>query len=228
MPSPGTQHGNQAASPHLCPGMTAMNPLARYFAPIFLALLPLASAGCATMNWDAVLEGVTAAFDDVLDEAAASGGTESLRETTNRVWERRVDDSRVAQDHFLQELAEERQTLRDEGAVVCPFNDYGDYFAHLLENHKNALSLRADGGDGFMGTLLNGMAEAFEREFSETLKDCAPMTERFIQGDIPLLHGDDRLVRLLGYAIVRSEEWQEMEREYFPVVRRWASGLYWR
>ena len=200
----------------------------RYFALISLTLLPLTSAGCATMNWDALLEGVSAAVDDILDEAAASGGAESLRETTNRVWERRLDDARIAQDQVLKELTVERQVLRDEGVAVCPFSDYGDYFTHVLENHKNALSLRAEGGGGFMDALLTGMAEAFEREFSETLKDCAPMTERFIQGDIPLLHSDDRLVRVLGYALVRSEDWQEMEREYFPMVRRWASGLYWR
>jgi len=203
-----------------------MNAFARYFALISLTIFPLASTGCATVNWDALAEGLTAVFDDVLDEAAASGGTASLRESASRAWERRVDDALVAQDQMHFTLAEERRTLREEGAVVCPFSDYGDFFNHVLESHKNVLSLRGDGGSGIADAFLSGMAEAYERDFAETLKDCASFTERFIQGDIPLLHDEDRVGRILGYALVRSEGWQDMERDYFPMVRTWASRLY--
>lgn len=205
-----------------------MKTLPRFFALTCLTLLPLASAGCATMNWEALLDGVTAAIDDVLDEAAASSGTTSLQESANRALERRAAEGRAAQDQVFRQLSEDRQALREEGDVVCSFRDYNDFFVHVLEKYKDVLSFRGDGGHGVMDVLLGGMAEALERDFSETLKDCSSMTERFIRGDIPLLDDEDRFGRIVGFAMVRTDDWQEMERDYFPVVRRWAADIYLR
>lgn len=195
-----------------------MKTSSRFLTLLLLSLLPLTASGCATMNWETLADGLAAALDDVLDEAAASEGTTTLREASSRAWERRVDTALAAQDSILMELAEESSS-----AATCPHHAYEDYLLFVAEGWAQRQVLEAElGGRSFGASLL----ARFDRGYADHLRTCDSMTDRLLRGEVPFLHEDDRATRIMGFALSRSDEWQTFQRELLPPIRQWAMQIH--
>lgn len=188
--------------------------------------------GCASVNWDALREGVGGLFDEVMDEVAADGGRTSFGDAFNRVSDRRSEEfqaesRRLAEQAESQRLAD-RAEARASGRSQCRAGTYMDFLLLVSEVYGPLDAVRNSAGSGFVNQVSLDLAQAAEREFADDLRDCPEYTARLIRREMPLLGESNRTARLSGLLLseTQNEDWVRLRDEILPLLASWVRSIY--